>query len=211
MLILLMSFGFIYVMDGLRIRLVSFGSPGGLLASMYSNGPLFRRYLHAKICWMKYCFKGVQCPSTNDCIVGILHIDNVKDNLFYPCVMNIAEGDWHSYLAERHDLSSSETTKGVCCIMYLVSWLLHLPKSLCEDDICRTARVHYDIVDQKSVDDTIYDHCIVVGIIHELKVFLGEGDWYVRPFGLDEGSLHSNMLYPSMCFFLLLLVGWFRT
>jgi hypothetical protein len=66
-------------------------------------------------------------------------------------------------------------------------------------------------VDQKSLDDTRYDHCIIVGIILELKVFLGEGDWYVRPFGLDEVSLHSNMMYPSLCFFLLLLVGEFRT
>jgi hypothetical protein len=66
-------------------------------------------------------------------------------------------------------------------------------------------------VDQKPLDDTRYDHCIIVGIILELKVFLGEGDWYMRPLGLDEGSLHFNMLYPSLCFLLLLLVGWFRT
>jgi hypothetical protein len=62
-------------------------------------------------------------------------------------------------------------------------------------------------MDQEPLDETRYDHCIVVGIILELKVFLGEGDWYMRPFGLDEGSLHSNMLYPSLCFFLLLLIG----
>jgi hypothetical protein len=142
MLILLMSFGFIYVMDGLRICPASFGSPSSLLASMYNNGPLVRRYLHAKICWVKYCFEGIQLPSTNDCIVGILHIDNVKDNLFYPCVVNIVEGDRHSYLAKRHNLSSSEAAKGVCCIMYLVIQLLHLPESLREDDIRRVACVH---------------------------------------------------------------------
>jgi hypothetical protein len=28
-----------------------------------------------------------------------------------------------------------------------------------------------------------------VRIILELKVLLGEGDWYVRPLGLDEGSV----------------------
>jgi hypothetical protein len=94
MLILLMSFDFIYVMDGLRICLASFGSLGSLLPSMYNDGPLFRRYLHAKICWVKYCFEGVQCPSTNDCIVRILHTDNVKDNMLCPCVVNIAKGDW---------------------------------------------------------------------------------------------------------------------
>jgi hypothetical protein len=33
----------------------------------------------------------------------------------------------------------------------------------------------------------------------------------MRPLGLDEGSLHSNVLYPSLHFFLLLLVGWFKT
>jgi hypothetical protein len=137
-----MSFGFIYIVDGLRIRLASVGSPGSLLASMYSNGPLFRRYLHAKIRWMKYCFKSIQRPSSNDCIVRIVHIDNVKYKLLCPCVMNIAKCDWHSYLAKRHDLSSFKAAKRVCCIMYLVIRLLHLPESLCEDDICRTAHVH---------------------------------------------------------------------
>jgi hypothetical protein len=32
----------------------------------------------------------------------------------------------------------------------------------------------------------------------------------MRPLGFDEGSLHPNMMYPSLCFLLLLLVGWFR-
>jgi hypothetical protein len=104
-------------------------------------------------------------------------------------------------------MSSSETTKRVCCIMYLVIQLLHLSESLHENDIRCAACVHQDIVDQKSLDDTRYDHCIIVGIILELKVLLGEGDWYVRPFGLNEGSLYSNMLYPSLCYFLLPLVG----
>jgi hypothetical protein len=66
-------------------------------------------------------------------------------------------------------------------------------------------------VDQKSLDDTRYDHYIVVRIVLKLKVFLREGDWYVRPLGPDEGSLHSNMVYPSLCFLLLLLISWFRT
>jgi hypothetical protein len=69
---------------------------------------------------MEYCLEGIQRPSTNYCIVGILHIDNVEDNLLCPCVVNIVEGDGHGYLVECHNLSSSETTKGVCFIMYLV-------------------------------------------------------------------------------------------
>jgi hypothetical protein len=66
-------------------------------------------------------------------------------------------------------------------------------------------------VNQKPLDDTRYNHCIIVRIILELKVFLGESDWYMRPLGLDEGSLHSNMLYLSLCFLLLVLIGSFRT
>jgi hypothetical protein len=66
-------------------------------------------------------------------------------------------------------------------------------------------------MDQKSLDDAIYDHCIVVRIIFKLKVFLRKGDWNMRLLGLDERSLNSNMMYPSMCFLLLFLVGWFRT
>jgi hypothetical protein len=42
---------------------------------------------------MKYCFEGIKCPSTNDFIIGVLHIDNVKDNLFSPCVVDVAEGN----------------------------------------------------------------------------------------------------------------------
>jgi hypothetical protein len=66
-------------------------------------------------------------------------------------------------------------------------------------------------VDQEPLDDKRYDHCIIVSIILELKILLGEGDWYMRPLGLDEGSLHSNMLYPFLRFLLLLIIGWFRT
>jgi hypothetical protein len=62
-------------------------------------------------------------------------------------------------------------------------------------------------MNQKSLDDTRYDHNIIVRVILELKVLLGEGDWDVRPFGLDEGSLHPNVLHPSLRFFLLLLVS----
>ena len=62
-------------------------------------------------------------------------------------------------------------------------------------------------MDQKSLDDTRYDHSIIVRVIFELKVLLGEGDWDVGPFWFDEGSLHANMLYPSLCFLLLILVS----
>jgi hypothetical protein len=138
---------------------------------------------------VEYNFEGIERPSTNDCIVWILHINNIKYNMLCPCVVNVAEGDWHCYPAKCHNLFSSETTERVCCIMYLVIWLLHLPESLCKDDIRCTACVHHDIVNQKFLDNTRYDHCIVVRIILKLKVFLRESDWNVRPFGLDEGSL----------------------
>jgi hypothetical protein len=157
MLKLLIGFGFIYVMNSLRIRPTSFDSPSSFLTPMHSNGPLFRWYLHAKVCWMEYSLEGIEPPSRNDCIVWVLHINNVEDNLLCPCVVNVAEGDQHCYLAKCHNLFSSKTTKRVCCIMYLVIWLLHLPKSLCKDDICCTACVYQDIVNQKSLDNTRYD------------------------------------------------------
>jgi hypothetical protein len=143
----------------------------------------------------------------NDCIVRILHINNIKDHLLCPCIVNIVEGNQHSYLAKCHYLPSSEAIEGVCCIMYFVILLLHLPESFCKDDICCTSYVYKDVVNQKPLDDTRYNHCIIVRIILEMKVFVGEGDWYMRPLGLDEGSLHSNMMYPSLCFLFLLLIG----
>jgi predicted nucleic acid-binding Zn ribbon protein len=94
--------------------------------------------------------------------------------------------------------------------VYLIFWLLHLPESLCKDDVRCAACVNQNIVDQKSLDDTRYNHGIIVRIIFELKIFLGEGNWNVRPLGFDEESLHPNMMYSSLCFLLLLLVGWFR-
>jgi hypothetical protein len=50
-------------------------------------------------------------------------------------------------------------------------------------------------MDQKSLDDTRYDHSIV-RVIFKLKVLLGEGDWNVGPLRLDEGvgDLFSNAL-----------------
>jgi predicted nucleic acid-binding Zn ribbon protein len=91
--------------------------------------------------------------------------------------------------------------------MYLVFWFLHLFESLCKDDVRCTAYVNQDVVDQKSLDDTRYNHGIIVRIVFKLTIFLGEGDWDVRPLGSDEGSLHPNMLHSSLCFLLLLLVS----
>jgi hypothetical protein len=125
--------------------------------------------------------------------------------------MKLTEGDWHCYLPECHYLPSSEATQGVCCIMYLIILLLHLSESFCKDDICCTACIYKDAVHPEPLDDKRYDHCIIMRVVLELKVFLGEGDWYVRPLGLDEGSLHSSMLYHSLFLLLLLLISWFRT
>ena len=63
-------------------------------------------------------------------------------------------------------------------------------------------------MDQKSLDDAIYDHCIVVRIIFKLKVFLRKGDWNMRPLGLDERSF-SPTCCTLLCasFFCFLLAG----
>jgi hypothetical protein len=156
---------------------------------------------------MKYRFESIKCPLTNDCIIGVLHVNNVKDNLFSPCVMNKVEGHWHCDFVECYNLPSSEATKRVCSIMNLILWFLHLSEGFREYDIRCTAYINQNIMDQKSLDDIRYDHSIIVRVIFELKVLLGEGDCDVGPFLLDEGSLHPNMLYPSLCFLLLLLVS----
>jgi hypothetical protein len=49
--------------------------------------------------------------------------------------------------------------------MNLVLWFLHLPESLCKYNIRCTACVNQNIVDQKSLDDTRYDHSIIVRIV----------------------------------------------
>jgi hypothetical protein len=157
---------------------------------------------------MEYSFESIECPSTNDCIVWVLHVNNVKNNLLSSCIVDIAEGNWHCDFAKCHNLPSSKATKRLCSIMNLVFWLLHLSEGLSKYDIRCTAYVNQNIMDQKPLDDTRYDHSIIVRVILELKVLLGEGDWDVGPFGLDEGSLHPNMLHPSLCFLLLLLVSW---
>jgi hypothetical protein len=92
--------------------------------------------------------------------------------------------------------------------MNFVLSLLHLPESHCKYDVRCTACVNQKIVNQKSFDDTSYNHSIMVRIIFKLKILLGEGDWDVGPLGSDEGSLHSNMLHSSLRFLLLVLVGW---
>ena len=75
-------------------------------------------------------------------------------------------------------------------------------------DICCTACINQNIMDQKSLNDTRYDHSIIMRVIFELKVLLGEGDWDVGPHGSDKGSLHPNMLHSSLAsFFCFLLAG----
>jgi hypothetical protein len=131
---------------------------------------------------MKYCFESVECPTTNDCIVGVFHVDNIKHNLFSPCVVDKSKSYWHCDLAKCYDLSSSEATKRVCSIMNFILWLLHLSEGLSEYDVSCTACINQNIVDQKSLNDTRYDHSIIMRIILELKVLLGEGNWDVGPF-----------------------------
>jgi hypothetical protein len=99
--------------------------------------------------------------------------------MFSPCIVDKAEGHWRRDFAECCNLPSSEATKRVCSIMNLIFWLLHLSKSLSEYDICYTACINQNIMDQKSLDDTRYDHSIIVWVIFKLKVLLGEGDWDV--------------------------------
>ena len=130
---------------------------------------------------MKYCFESVECPTTNDCIVGVFHVNNIKHNLFSPCVVDKPEGHWHCDFAKCYNLPSSEATKRVCSIMNLVLWLLHLSEGLSKYNVSCTACINQNIVDQKSLDDTRYDHSIIMRIILELKVLLGEGDWDVGP------------------------------
>jgi hypothetical protein len=125
---------------------------------------------------MKYCFESIKCPSTNDCIIGVLHVNNVKDNMFSPCVMNKAEGHWHCDFAECYNLASFDATKRVWSIMNLILWFLHLFEGLSKYDIRYAACINQNIMDQKSLDDTRYDHSIIVRVIFELKVILGEGD-----------------------------------
>jgi hypothetical protein len=76
--------------------------------------------------------------------------------------------------------------------MNLILLFLHLSKSFCKYDVGCAACVNENIVNQKSLDDTKYNHSIVVGIVFELKILLGEGDWDVGPLGPDEGSLHPQ-------------------
>jgi hypothetical protein len=92
--------------------------------------------------------------------------------------------------------------------VYLVILFLHLPKSFCKDNVYYTVYVYKDIVNQKPLDDTRYNHCIIVKIILELKVFLGEGDWY-----MDHLDLMKGPWTPTCCtllcasFFCFLLAG----
>jgi hypothetical protein len=152
-----------------------------------------------------YRFESIQCSSSNDCIPRIIHVYNVKHNLLSSSIVHVTEGDWHCYFFECHYLLSSEATQGVCFIVYLVVLLLHLTESFCNDNVCYIAYIHQDIVDQEPFSDTGYDHGIIVGIILKLKVLLRKCNRHMRPFRLDEGSLYSDMLYPSLCFLLLLL------
>jgi hypothetical protein len=70
----------------------------------------------------------------------------------------------------------------MCSIVNLVFWLLHLSEGLSKYDIRCTACINQNIMNQKSLAYTRYDHSIIVRIIFEQKILLREGDWDVRPF-----------------------------
>ena len=94
----------------------------------------------------------------------------------------------------------------MCSIMILILWFLHLSEGLSKYDIRCTACINQNIMDQKSLNDTRYDHSIIMRVIFELKVLLGEGDWDVRPFWLDEGPCTltcCTLLCASFFYFLL--------
>jgi hypothetical protein len=130
---------------------------------------------------MKNCFEGIESTATNDSIVRILHVNNIKHNLLSPCVVNKPEGYWHGDLPKCYNLLSSEATKRVRSIMNFVFGLLHLSESFSKYDISCAAYVNQNIMDQKSFDHTRDNHSIIVWVILELKILLGEGNWNVRP------------------------------
>src|SRR5688572_25293730 len=127
---------------------------------MNSNRPLIRRYLHAKICWVKNCFKSIECPTTNDCVVRVFHVNNIKHNLYSPCIVDKSESHWHRDLAECYNLPPSEAIKGMCSIIDLIFGLLHLSEGLSKYNIRCTACVNQNIMDQKSFDNTRNNHSI---------------------------------------------------
>jgi hypothetical protein len=53
---------------------------------------------------------------------------------------------------------------------------LHLSEGLSKYNIRCTACVNQNIMDQKSFDNTRNNHSIIVRVIFELKVLLGEGN-----------------------------------
>jgi hypothetical protein len=101
--------------------------------------------------------------------------------LFSSCVVDKSEGYWHCDFSKCYNLPSSEATKGMCGIMDLVFGLLHLSEGLTKYDISCTACINQNIMDKKSFDHTRDNHSIIVWVILELKILLGEGNWNVRP------------------------------
>jgi hypothetical protein len=63
--------------------------------------------------------------------------------------------------------------------MNLILWLLHLSKGLSKYIVHCNACINQNIMDPKSFDDTRNKHSIIVRVILELKVLLGEGNWDV--------------------------------
>jgi hypothetical protein len=69
----------------------------------------------------------------------------------------------------------------MCGVMDLFFGLLHLSEGLSKYNIRCTACVNQNIMDQKSFDNTRDNHNIIVRVILELKILLGEGNQDVRP------------------------------
>jgi hypothetical protein len=89
-------------------------------------------------------------------------------------------------------------------VLHLVSVIcfLHLSECFSKDDVCRTNHIYEDIVNQEAFYDTRYNHGIIMWVIFQLKVLMGEGDWNMRPFRSKIETLHSNITMALECLFL---------
>jgi hypothetical protein len=91
--------------------------------------------------------------------------------------------------------------------MNLILWFLYLSEGLSKNDIRCAACINQNIMDKKFLDDTRYDHSIIVRVIFELKVLKKViGIW-------DHFDLMKGPCTPTCCtllcasFFCFLLVG----
>ena len=128
---------------------------------------------------MDNCLKLVYEISSEDCVLWVVHFNNVEGDVFCPWVGQVLEGYWECYLSKRIDPFASEANEWDVRWLQEVAVYVHAVEGAREDDVCGASSVDHDFSDGPALNIGANDQCICMWEAEEVHVFFREGYWHV--------------------------------